>query len=134
MRNNKSLRLLEEEDDIATSLQGGRGMYYPPSLFNPSSVMIPASNPLNTLAKSSPGDFTEVAMVILNNDVVSERNETIHALSSDHKDMVCTFLTNRQPDENEIELVSGGGGRSRGWFGSGEETAFKTSVRIGKRR
>lgn len=135
MLNDKSLIL--GSDNLLASMEEKQP--FSPTIFNSfpfnsSPMVVTPPDPLNTLADSSPEIFERVSKNILKTHRVSERNETQREFSAHHKDIVCTWLATRQADEDEIELISGGGVRSRSLFGEGEETVLKTLVRINKRR
>jgi len=121
MNNKNSLILTGEDESFPVN----------PYPYPYSSSFLASRNPLGVIAENSPEIFSAVAHRLLDNQLATERNETIRSLASKNSDMVCAWLNNRHAGERKIAVCSVGGARRRGLFARGEEAALTTTVRIG---
>lgn len=98
-------------------------------------LVVSSENPLSVLAKTNPPAATQLFYHQMQLEKVQARTSVMSALGSNHAVMACTWLQNRQPGEQNMEIATDSGSQETPTFfglfgGDGERAWMRTRIRI----
>lgn len=102
-----------------------------PTLF-PERVLSPVlvEDPISALTRRTPGDAAAIMHRAIKAEITASRLDAIRSLSGDQSNMVCSWLHNRLPGEQNMQVDTEMATIGRGFFSGGEAVKARTRVKI----